>query len=115
MGHGLTFTIGRGTEVVLAAALALKPLVLNTDLNTVFNCRGGWKKFHRRLTCDSQLRWIGPEKGAIHLATAAIVNAIWDLWAKLQSKPLWQLLVDMEPKQLVDCIDFQYMLVFCPL
>nr|XP_027199938.1 mitochondrial enolase superfamily member 1-like [Dermatophagoides pteronyssinus] len=108
MGHGLTFTIGRGTEVVLAAALALKPLVLNTDLNTVFNCPGGWKKFHRRLTCDSQLRWIGPEKGAIHLATAAIVNAIWDLWAKLQSKPLWQLLVDMEPKQLVDCIDFQY-------
>lgn len=96
---------------MLAAALALKSLVINTDLDQVFNRAGGWVEFHRRLTNDSQLRWIGPEKGAIHLATAAIVNAIWDLWAKLQAKPLWQLLVDMEPEQLVNCIDFQYMLV----
>lgn len=88
--------------------MALKPLVLNTDLSKVFN--GGWVQFHRSLTNDSQLRWIGPEKGVIHLAVSAIVNAIWDLWAKLEQKPLWKLLVDLEPEQLVDCIDFSYML-----
>ena len=66
--------------------------------------RGFW----RSLTQDSQLRWLGPEKGAIHLATAALVNAVWDLWAKAERKPLWKLLVDMPPEQLVRCIDFRY-------
>src|SRR5205823_7505848 len=66
--------------------------------------RGFW----RRITGDSQLRWIGPEKGAIHLATAAVVNAVWDLYAKTENKPLWKLLSDMDPEQLVSCIDFRY-------
>jgi L-fuconate dehydratase len=62
----------------------------------------------RRLVTDSQLRWLGPEKGVIHLATAAIVNAVWDLYAKLEGKPLWKLLADLPPEQLVECIDFRY-------
>ena len=64
--------------------------------------------FWRHITGDSQLRWIGPEKGVIHLATAALVNAVWDLWAKIEGKPLWRLLADMSPEQLVACIDFRY-------
>ena len=63
----------------------------------------------REMTGDSQLRWIGPEKGAIHLATAAVVNAVWDLYAKSEGKPLWKLLADMEPAQLVACVDFRYL------
>ena len=78
-GHGLTFTIGRGNEVCVAAANALAPLVNGLTLEAIASdMRGFW----RRLTGESQLRWIGPEKGAIHLATAAIVNAVWDLWAR---------------------------------
>src|SRR5437868_4186869 len=65
--------------------------------------------FWRHITGDSQLRWIGPEKGAIHLATAAVVNAVWDLFAKCEGKPLWKLLTDMSPDQLVSCIDFHYL------
>jgi L-fuconate dehydratase len=65
-------------------------------------------RFWRHMTGDSQLRWVGPEKGVIHLATAAVVNAVWDLYAKVERKPLWKLLVDMTPRQLVDCIDFRY-------
>ena len=64
--------------------------------------------FWRALTSDSQLRWIGPDKGAIHLATAAVVNAAWDLWAKAEGKPVWKLLVDMSPEELVRCLDFRY-------
>ena len=64
--------------------------------------------FWRRLVSDSQLRWLGPEKGVIHLATAAVVNAVWDLWAKLEGKPLWKLLVDLSPEELVACVDFRY-------
>jgi L-fuconate dehydratase len=104
-GHGLTFTIGRGTEVVVAAANALCPLVVGTTLDEIASdMRGFWRK----VTGDSQLRWIGPEKGAIHLATAAVVNAAWDLWAKSEGKPVWKLLVDMTPEQVVACIDFRY-------
>ena len=65
-------------------------------------------KFWRHVTGDSQLRWIGPDKGAIHLATAAVVNAVWDLYAKSESKPLWKLLADMPAQKLVSCIDFRY-------
>src|SRR5210317_325721 len=64
--------------------------------------------FWKMITSDSQLRWLGPEKGVIHLATGAIVNAVWDLYAKLEGKPLWRLLADMSPEQLVSCIDFRY-------
>ncbi|HEY1514537.1 MAG TPA: enolase C-terminal domain-like protein [Gaiellaceae bacterium] len=104
-GHGLTFTIGRGTEIVVAAIEALLPHVVGSTAEETIADLGG---FWRRLVTDSQLRWLGPEKGVIHLATAAIVNAVWDLYAKLEGKPLWKLLADMSPEQLVDCVDFRY-------
>jgi len=104
-GHGLTFTIGRGTEIVVTAVNALKRLIVGKTLEEFAAAPG---KFWRHITGDSQLRWIGPEKGAIHLATAAVVNALWDLHAKVEKKPLWKVLADMSPQQLVDCIDFRY-------
>lgn len=104
-GHGLTFTIGRGNELCVAAIDSLKPLVLGRTLDSFVADMGG---FWRHMVGDSQLRWIGPEKGVIHLATAAIVNSVWDLWAKIEGKPLWRLLADMSPEQLVSCIDFRY-------
>lgn len=104
-GHGLTFTIGRGNEVCVAAMEALKPLVVGRTLESITADMAG---FWRSLTQDSQLRWIGPEKGALHLATAAVVNAVWDLWARTERKPVWKLLVDLTPEQLVSCIDFHY-------
>ena len=85
-GHGLTFTIGRGTEVVVAAVEALRPLVVGQSFGAFTSAPGA---FWKHLTGDSQLRWIGPENGVIHLATAAVVNAFWDLWARLAGKPLW--------------------------
>ncbi len=104
-GHGLTFTIGRGTEICVAAIEALAPHIVGTTVEELAGDLGGmW----RRLVTDSQLRWLGPEKGVIHLATAALVNAVWDLYAKLEEKPLWKLLVDMSPEELVACIDFRY-------
>ncbi len=104
-GHGLTFTIGRGNEVCITAIHALAPLLVGHTLESFTENMGA---FWRYITGDSQLRWIGPEKGAIHLATAALVNAVWDLYAKVEGKPLWKLLVDMTPEQLVACIDFRY-------
>ncbi len=104
-GHGLTFTIGRGNEIVVAAIRALAPLIVGRSLASITANLG---EFWRHITGDSQLRWIGPEKGAIHLATAAVVNAVWDLYAKSEGKPLWKLLADMTPEQLVRCIDFRY-------
>jgi L-fuconate dehydratase len=104
-GHGLTFTIGRGNEICVAAINALRPLVLGKTLESFVANMGA---FWRMITGDSQLRWIGPEKGAIHMATAAVVNAVWDLYAKVEGKPLWKLLVDMTPEELVACIDFRY-------
>ena len=104
-GHGLTFTIGRGTEVVVAAVEALRPLVLGRESQELFADMGG---FWRDLVGDSQLRWIGPEKGVIHLATAAVVNAVWDLYAKRVGKPLWQLVSEMSPSDQVALIDFRY-------
>ncbi len=104
-GHGLTFTIGRGNEICVAAIKALAPLVIGKRLDSLTANMGA---FWRMITGDSQLRWIGPEKGVIHLATAAVVNAVWDLYAKAEGKPLWKLLVDMTPEQLVSCIDFRY-------
>ena len=104
-GHGLTFTIGRGNELCVAAVDALAPLVIGQTLES-FTAEMG--AFWRRMTGDSQLRWVGPEKGVIHLATAAVVNAVWDLWAKSERKPVWQLLCDMTPEEIVRCIDFRY-------
>ncbi len=104
-GHGLTFTIGRGNEICVKAIESLAPLVIGRTLEDITAEMG---KFWRRLAGDSQLRWIGPEKGAIHLATAAIVNALWDLWAKVAGKPLWKLLADMTPTEIVRAIDFRH-------
>jgi L-fuconate dehydratase len=104
-GQGLTFTIGRGTEVCVAAINALKYLVVGKTLDSFTSNMGA---FWRMITGDSQLRWLGPEKGVIHLATAALVNAVWDLYAKVERKPLWKLLADMSPEEIASCIDFRY-------
>lgn len=105
-GHGITFTLGRGTEVVCAAVNALMPIVLGRRLESITGDMAG---FWRELTGESQLRWLGPEKGVMHLATAAIVNAVWDLWAKVAGKPVWKLVADMTPEQFVACVDFRYL------
>ncbi|MBD8548934.1 L-fuconate dehydratase [Sphingomonas sp. CFBP 8760] len=105
-GHGLTFTIGRGNDVCVAAIEAMRHLVIGLDLDWIIENPG---RMWRHLTGDSQLRWIGPDKGAIHLATGAVVNAIWDLWAKAVGKPLWRLVADMAPEELIRAIDFRYL------
>jgi L-fuconate dehydratase len=105
VGHGLTFTNGHGNEIGVASARALARLVVGRSLEeTVADLRG----FYRRLTEDPQLRWIGPEKGIVHMATGAVVNAMWDLWARREGKPVWKLLVDLTPQQTVDCVDFRW-------
>jgi L-fuconate dehydratase len=105
-GHGFTFTIGRGTEICVQAIRALASEVVGGKAEELFADMGGmW----RRLVGDSQLRWLGPEKGVIHLATAAVVNAVWDLYAKARGKPLWKLLADLEPEELVALVDFRYL------
>jgi L-fuconate dehydratase len=101
-GHGFTFTIGRGNEVCRAAIDALAPLVVGRPVDDL-------GEFAQRLTHDSQLRWLGPEKGVIHLATAAVINAAWDLAGKVAGKPVWRLLADMSPEQLVDLVDWRYL------
>ncbi|RYF03099.1 MAG: L-fuconate dehydratase [Oxalobacteraceae bacterium] len=104
-GHGLTFTIGRGNDICCAAIEAMRHLVVGLELSWIAEDMG---RFWRHVTSDSQLRWIGPDKGAIHLATGAVVNAVWDLWAKAEGKPVWRLVGDMSPAELVRCIDFRY-------
>jgi len=104
-GHGLTFTIGRGNEICCAAIKALEPLVVGLDMAWVAADMG---RFWRHITSDSQLRWIGPDKGAIHLATGAVVNAVWDLWAKMEGVPVWKLVSRMSPEEIVRLIDFRY-------
>ncbi|XP_059050856.1 mitochondrial enolase superfamily member 1-like [Achroia grisella] len=104
-GFGLTFTCGRGTEIIVLTIRSMKRFVLGKNAEDIFaNFAGFW----RTITNDSQMRWIGPEKGVVHLAVAAILNSLWDLWAKIENKPLWKLLVDMEPEELVSTIDFRY-------
>lgn len=104
-GHGLAFTLGRGTDLVVAAIEALLPRVEGLGLDAIENDLAG---FWRRLVGESQMRWLGPEKGVVHLATAAIVNAVWDLLAKRAGKPLWRYLTDMPPEQVVSAIDFRH-------
>ncbi|WP_282117057.1 L-fuconate dehydratase [Cellulophaga baltica] len=104
-GHGLTFTIGRGNELCVAAINSIAPLIKGKSLASFTKNMGA---FWKMITGDSQLRWLGPEKGVIHLATGAVVNAVWDLYAKVEKKPLWKLLADMSPEELVSCVDFTY-------
>jgi L-fuconate dehydratase len=104
-GHGFTFTIGRGNEICVEAIRAFRPIVVGRTLEEITDEPAA---FWRSLASDSQLRWLGPEKGVIHISMAAIVNAVWDLHAKRERKPLWKLLADMAPQQIVRCIDFRY-------
>ena len=106
-GHGLTFTNGRGSELCLDAVKALcKLFVTGRTLEGITENFGAY--WHEMVNADCQLRWVGPEKGVIHLATAAVINALWDLWAKKEEKPVWKLLADMSPEELVRCVDFTY-------
>jgi L-fuconate dehydratase len=104
-GHGLTFTLGRGTDLVVQAVRYLSRYVVNRTLSSITE---DLRAFARQLTDDSQFRWLGPEKGVIHLATGALLNAVWDLYARAENKPLWQLLADMEAAQLLKAVDFRY-------
>jgi L-fuconate dehydratase len=105
-GYGLAFTIGRGNDVQKAAIDALSHHVVGLDLDDVIDDLGG---FSKRLIGDSQLRWLGPEKGVMHMAIGAVVNAAWDLAARVAGKPLWRFIADMTPEQLVATIDFRYL------
>jgi L-fuconate dehydratase len=104
-GHGLTFTNGRGNELCVAAVHALKHHVLGRTLD---GHTSDLRALYRDLTRDKQLRWLGPEKGILHMATGAVLNAVWDLLAKRAGKPMWKLLADMTPRELVAAIDFSY-------
>jgi L-galactonate dehydratase len=104
-GHGFSFTIGRGNELVCtAAALLGRQLVGKTLAELTADMGATW----RGLVSDSQLRWIGPEKGVTHLGLSACVNALWDLWARFLGKPVWQVVADMTPEEVVRCVDFRY-------
>ena len=105
-GHGFAFTIGRGNDVQTVACAALHHLVVGRDVDEIASDLGG---FARRLTNDSQLRWLGPEKGVMHMAVGAVVNAAWDLAARRARKPLWRFIADMSPAEIVRCIDFRYL------
>jgi len=104
-GHGLTFTLGRGNEICVAA---LEYLAKQAVGRTLASITEDLCAFSRLLTDDSQFRWLGPEKGVIHVAAGALINAIWDLYAKVEGKPLWKLLAEMSPQQLCSAIDFRY-------
>jgi L-fuconate dehydratase len=105
-GYGLCFTIGRGNDVVAAAIGTLRPYVVGRPVDTVTGDLGG---FYRLLTHDSQLRWLGPEKGVMHMAAGALVNAAWDLAARQAGRPVWELLAAMSPEQIVGMVDFRYL------
>lgn len=105
VGNGLIFTIGRGNDICCRAVESLRHLVIGKDLNDIKTDMGG---FYNELRSDSQLRWLGPEKGVMHMASGGVTNAVWDMWARSEGKPVWRLLADMTPEQFVDCIDLRY-------
>src|SRR6187399_2266674 len=105
-GHGLTFTIGRGNDIVCKAIEALAARVVGLDTAWILENPG---RFWRHVTGDSQLRWIGPDKGAMHLATGAVVNAVWDLLAKQAGKPVWQFVAEMDAERIADIVDYRYL------
>jgi len=105
-GHAFVFTIGRGNDIQVAAIEALAHRVIGRDVEAIVDDLGG---FWREFVHDSQLRWLGPEKGAMHMAIGAVVNAFWDLKAKRAGLPLWQLLARMTPEELVGLVDFRYL------
>ena len=106
VGHGLTFTIGRGNDLCCAAISAMRHLVVGlTTADLRADPAGVW----RRLTGDSQLRWVGPDKGVMHMATGAVVNALWDLLAREADKPVWRLVAEMSPREILGIVDFRYL------
>lgn len=104
-GHAICFTIGRGNDIVVTAIEALRPHLVGRPVADIVTNLGG---LSAGLTSDSQLRWLGPDKGVMHMAIGAVVNAAWDLAAKLAGQPLWRLLADMTPEELVALVDFRY-------
>jgi len=104
-GHGLTFTLGRGNDLCVAALKYLARQAVGRSLDSIAEDLCG---FSRLLTDDSQFRWLGPEKGAIHMAAGALINAVWDLYAKAEGKPVWRLLAEMSPERLCSAVDFRY-------
>lgn len=105
-GHGMTFTIGRGNEICCAAIHAIADLLVGREIEGLFADMGAtW----RLVTGDSQLRWTGPEKGVIHLAGAAVINALWDMYGKHVGKPVWRLISEMPPEDMVTLIDWRYL------
>jgi L-fuconate dehydratase len=105
-GYGLAFTVGRGNDVQVAGIRALAPLVVGRPVDDLVNDLGS---LSRLLTGDSQLRWLGPEKGVIHMAASAVLNACWDLAARAAGVPLWKLLAELSPDQIVSLVDFRYL------
>ena len=105
-GHGFTFTIGRGNDIVVEAVRALAAKVCGKRLADFATDSAAW---WRDLASDTQLRWLGPEKGVVHLATAAVVNALWDLWARVAKRPLWRLVSDLSPEAFTACVEFRYL------
>jgi L-fuconate dehydratase len=105
-GHAFVFTTGRGNDIEVAAIKALAPWLIGRDVDDVLADLGG---FGRELTGDAQLRWLGPEKGAVHMACGAVLNALWDLRAKREGKPLWKVLADLSAEALVELVDFTYL------
>ena len=104
-GYGLTFTLGRGTDLCVQALEYLARFAVGRTLDSITSDFAG---FSREVTGDTQFRWLGPEKGVVHLAAAALINAVWDLWARAEKKPLWKLLANMPAEQIVSTIDFRY-------
>jgi L-fuconate dehydratase len=104
-GYSLIFTIGRGNDVCCVAVKTMHHLVVGVDLEDI---TADISKFYKALHSDSQLRWLGPEKGVMHMAAGGVMNAVWDMWARSVDKPVWRLLADMTPEQFVNCLDFRY-------
>lgn len=104
-GHGAAFTIGRGNEICCAAINSIAHHAINRSLHSVTT---DFAAFSKSITGDDQIRWLGPEKGVVHLAAAAVINAVWDLYAKFCGKPLWLLLAELSPAEIISCVDFRY-------
>ena len=105
-GYSLVFTIGRGNDICCNVVEAMRHLVVGRNLGAITSDIGG---FYREIHSDSQLNWLGPHKGVVHMSAGSIVNAVWDLWARVENKPLWRLVAEMSPEELVNCLDFKHM------
>ena len=105
-GHGLAFSLGRGNELICKAMEVLEPYLVGKKLSDIY---GSFGEFWHGITQDGQMRWLGPEKGVVHMAAAGVFNALWDLYAKKLKKPVWKLLADMSPAEIISLVDFSYL------